>query len=282
MRKNILFLFFILNSLLIHASRVDTIEVYSKSMNKSIKNIVIVPKKNIDNNKSLPVVYLLHGHSDKSDSWFKLVPEIKDYADRYNVIIVCPDGGYDSWYLDSPLNKKIRYETFITKELIKVVDSKYNTIKNRFGRAITGLSMGGHGAFYLSFKHQDIWGAAGSISGGLDITPYYPEGGKSRWNLIAALGDQNEYPDYWEKNSVINMLDLIEEDSLELIFDCGIGDFFYDANYRLHKKLVERNISHDYTERAGFHNWDYFSNSLEYHLLFFQKFFSKSKSQSNS
>lgn len=278
MEKKIIFLFLLLNSFLIHASKVDTLKVYSKSMNKLIKNIVIVPDTKGDEKESLPVVYLLHGHTDKSDTWFKKVPEIKDYADKYNLIIVCPDGGYSSWYLDSPINKKIQYETYISKELIKLVDTKYNTLKKRSGRAITGLSMGGHGAFYLSFKHQNIWGAAGSISGGLDITPYYPEGGESRWNLIEALGNQNEFPENWENNSVINMLDLISEDSLKLIFDCGIDDFFYDANFRLHKKLVERNIPHDYTERPGGHNWDYFPNSLEYHFLFFQKFFNQVKS----
>ena len=79
-----------------------------------------------------------------------------------------------------------------------VPKEKYNTLKKRSGRAITGLSMGGHGAFYLSFRHQDIWGAAGSISGGLDISRFYSEGGESRWNLIEALGDQNEFPEYLE------------------------------------------------------------------------------------
>ena len=278
MEKKIIFLFLLLNSFLIHASKVDTLKVYSKSMNKMIKNIVIVPDTKGDEKEFLPVVYLLHGHTDKSDTWFKIVPEIKDYADKYNLIIVCADGGYSSWYLDSPINKKIQYETYISKELIKVVDTKYNTLKKRSGRAITGLSMGGHGAFYLSFRHQDIWGSAGSISGGLDISRFYPEGGESRWNLIEALGDQKEFPEYWEKNSVINMLDLLKQDSLKLIFDCGIDDFFFDANLELHEKLVERKIPHDFIERPGGHNWNYFSNSLEYHFLFFQKFFNQVKS----
>ena len=117
MEKKIILIFSVLNSFLIHASKVDTLKVYSKSMNKMIKNIVIVPDTKGDEKESLPVVYLLHGHTDKSDTWFKIVPEIKDYADKYNLIIVCPDGGYSSWYLDSPINKKIQYETYISKEL---------------------------------------------------------------------------------------------------------------------------------------------------------------------
>ena len=32
--------------------------------------------------------------------------------------------------------------------------------------------MGGQGALFLAFRHQDIFGAAGSMSGGLDIRPF--------------------------------------------------------------------------------------------------------------
>jgi S-formylglutathione hydrolase FrmB len=197
-------------------------------------------------------------------------PKIKEYADKYNVIIVCPDANYSSWYFDSPIDDSIKYETYISSELVKSVDRNYNTIDNRNGRAITGLSMGGHGAFYLSFKHQDVWGAAGSISGGVDIVPF-----PSSWDISKQLGKYSDFPENWKNNSVINMVDLLQRDSLKLIFDCGIDDFFYDANFRLHNTLKEKNIPHDYTERPGMHNWDYFSNSVEYHILFFKRYFNK-------
>jgi S-formylglutathione hydrolase FrmB len=44
----------------------------------------------------------------------------------------------------------------ISKGLISWIDGKYKTIKDRKARGITGLSMGGHGALYLAFKHQDV------------------------------------------------------------------------------------------------------------------------------
>ena len=141
------------------------------------------------------------------------------------------------------------------------------------GRAITGLSMGGHGAFYLAFKHQDIWGAAGSTSGGLDIRPF-PNG----WDLPLRLGNYANHQENWENNTVINMLYLLEGKNLQLIFDCGVDDFFYNANVRLHKKLLERNIPHDYTERPGSHTYNYWINSIEYQFLFFHKFFELTKS----
>ena len=39
-------------------------------------------------------------------------------------------------------------------------------------RAISGLSMGGHGALWSAIRHKDVFGAAGSMSGGVDIRPF--------------------------------------------------------------------------------------------------------------
>src|SRR5690606_41468252 len=65
----------------------------------------------------------------------------------------------DSWYWDSPIDPNYQYETFVSEELVKWIDKNYNTIASREGRAITGLSMGGHGGLYLGFRNLDVFGA---------------------------------------------------------------------------------------------------------------------------
>lgn len=137
------------------------------------------------------------------------------------MIIVCPDGAYGSWYLDSPIDPDFQYETYIAIELVNWIDKNYPTIPSRTGRAITGLSMGGHGALYLAFRHQDIFGAAGSMSGGVDIRPF-----PNNWDLEKRLGKQSEYPERWEQHTVIELLHLLTPNSLKLIIDCGTEDFF--------------------------------------------------------
>ena len=42
----------------------------------------------------------------------------------------------------------------------------------RQGRAITGLSMGGHGAMWNAIRHKDTFGASGRTRGGMDIRPF--------------------------------------------------------------------------------------------------------------
>lgn len=249
------------------AAVVDTIQVFSPSMQKNIKCVTVTPDA-VKSNKALPVVYLLHGYSGNYGSWVNDFKATTELADRYSIIMVCPDGGFSSWYLDSPVDPKMRYETFVINELIPYIDAKYPTIANRNGRAITGLSMGGHGALYLSIRHQDKFSAAGSMSGGVDIRPF-----PNNWHMSKRLGSYGENPENWEQNTVINQLHRLTPNSLALTIDCGTEDFFIDVNNKLHEELLYRNIAHDYTTRPGAHNRQYWSNSILYHLLFFKEHF---------
>lgn len=251
----------------ISAASIDTVETYSESMNKHIKAVIITPD-GAAGGEALPVLYLLHGYSGNYADWIKKGGPIANYADRYQMIIVCPDGGYGSWYLDSPADETFRYETYISKELVTWVDQQYNTRANRKGRAITGLSMGGHGALYLAFRHQDIFGAAGSMSGGVDIRPF-PE----NWELSKRLGSYAENHETWNRHTVINLLHLLTPGRLALIIDCGTSDFFYQVNLNLHKKLAYYNIPHDFISRPGSHNWEYWTTAIKYQLVFFDAFF---------
>ncbi|MEZ0485278.1 alpha/beta hydrolase [Fibrella aquatica] len=251
------------------AAKIDTVNTDSPSMNKKIKAVVVMPDS-YANATALPVLYLLHGYSGNYSDWAKKSPDLGKLADTYQMMIVCPDGNIGSWYMDSPADPSFKYETYVANELVNWIDSRYKTIKNRTGRAITGLSMGGHGALYLAFKHQDVFGAAGSMSGGVDIRPF-----PNNWDMAKRLGTYREFPDRWEQNTVTNMLYLLTPGSLSLLIDCGTGDFFYGVNTTLHEKLLERNIPHDFITRPGVHNWAYWNNAITYQCLFMRQYFDR-------
>lgn len=272
-KKIALFLVIGLCSTSAWAEKIDTVETYSPSMKKNIKAVVLTPDS-YDGVKEFPVVYLLHGYSGNYADWIKKAPVMQRMADVYQTIIVCPDGAFSSWYWDSPVDPTMRYETYVSNELVSWIDGRYKTIKSREGRGITGLSMGGHGALYLAFKHQDVFGTAGSMSGGVDIRPF-----PNNWDMAKRLGKYAEAPELWEKNTVINLVHLLTPNSLALIIDCGSDDFFYRVNNNLHDKLLERNIPHDYISRPGGHNWPYWNNAIGYQLLFMRNFFDKAKSK---
>lgn len=244
------------------------IQVRSEKMNKDVPVTVITPD-GYKKNKEYPVIYLLHGFSDNNTAWAKK-GAVGSLADLYKIIFVLPDGAFDSWYFDSTFTPEYQYETFVSKELISYIDNNYKTIKDRKARAITGLSMGGHGALYLALRHQDTFGSAGSTSGGVDIRPF-----PNNWNISKRIGTIEEHPENWEKNTVINMTHLLKPDSLNLIIDCGTSDFFYQVNCNLHDKLLKEGIPHEFYTRPGGHSWEYWGNSIKYQVLFFNECFNK-------
>jgi len=255
------------------AAKVDTVATTSSSMNKKINTVVITPD-GYDKNGKYPVVYLLHGFSDNYRKWVNTVPRLKNICDQYKFIIVCPDGGYSSWYMDSPEKPDYKYETYISKELVAFIDSSYATIKDRSGRAITGLSMGGFGALYNAIKHQDVYGAVGSMSGGVDLRPF-----SKSFGINEILGDSAKYPQRWAKNSIVDLLPLLKPSSLAITIDEGTADFFLDVNNALHAQLLQNKIDHDYCIRPGGHTWDFWSNAVNYQMLFFSRYFKRNEDE---
>lgn len=253
------------------AQQVDTVTIHSK-MGHDLKNVVILPQSYAEGNTRYPVVYLLHGCGGNYASWITIKPELPQLASQYNLIIVCPDGMVNSWYWNSPLNKDMQFEDYISDEVIRYTDSHYRTIADRSARAISGLSMGGHGAMWNAIRHRNVFGAAGSISGGLDIRPF-----PTNWKMQNQLGEFASNKKRWDEHTVINLIPSLKDGDLAIIIDCGVDDFFLEVNRRAHQSLLDHNIKHDYIERPGAHNNAYWNNSIDYQLLFFHKFFAQPK-----
>ncbi|MDD4515050.1 alpha/beta hydrolase family protein [Massilibacteroides sp.] len=259
-------IFFIGSFISLHAAKVDTIAVHSPSMNKNVEVVVVAPTSI---KADAPVIYLLHGYSGNARSWIGIKPNLPEIADQAGIVFVCPDAK-NSWYWDSPKDPSYRYETFVAKELVNYIDTHYPVKKDRSARAITGLSMGGHGALWLAFRHTDVFGAAGSTSGGVDIRPF-----PNNWEMNKQLGDESSNREVWEQHSVINQVDRLKNGELAIIVDCGYGDFFYEINQDLHGKLLKYKIDHEFQVRPGVHNADYWRNSIDFQILFFRKYFEK-------
>ncbi|WP_336514161.1 alpha/beta hydrolase family protein [Pollutibacter soli] len=258
------------------AASVDSIDVSSTVMNKTYKAAVVLPESYAKSKAAYPVLYLLHGGGGHFRDWLTSTPDkmlVKNLSDQYNIIIVMPEGETFSWYLDSPVDKGSQFETYLTKEVINKIDNNYRTVRSNKGRVITGLSMGGHGALFLATRHPELFCAAGSMSGALDMntenwkiqSDFSSRVKKGFQQIVGDTLNSALYGSY----SVVNMVDKIKSNGLKLIIDCGVDDFLVEANRELHRRLVYSRTAHDYTERPGGHTWDYWQNSLPYHLVFF-------------
>jgi S-formylglutathione hydrolase FrmB len=267
---SILFLaLFWLSSHVSQAATVDTLSVFSKAMNKETRCVVIVPKGAEANR--LPVLYLLHGLGGNQQSWLQIKPELPRLADEMQMLIVCPNGGFRSWYLDSPIDSSFRYETYMIQELIPYIDSHFRTVTTREGRAIAGLSMGGHGSLYLAIRHLEIFGAACSTSGSVDLLKK-----TFSWKYKEMiLGDTICCKQNWLDHSVIHMADQLKNGQLSVHLDCGTEDDLYMPNRLLHEKWQASGVEHEYLEGPGKHDAAYWNKSIDPILLFVHRFFEK-------
>ena len=255
-------LLLLLTGLKVWSATVTNIVVPSPVMKRDIPVTVILPEAYRSDSARLPVLYLLHGYSDNNQTWSART-SIKDLADQYGIIVICPDGGYSSWYFDSPVDPAWRYETFVARELVAYADGHYRTLPKRESRALAGQSMGGHGAMYLAIRHPDKFSVIVCLSGGVDLRPFPDE-----WDIAKRLGSLKDYPDRWSANSVITLASNLPPGELVISIDCGTDDFFIQVNRNLHQLLLTRQVPHDYTERPGGHNWQYWPDAIKYEMLF--------------
>ena len=270
--RQYLFFFFILGIQFSYAATADTVSIYSNAMKRTYKCVVVKPASYQNKETRFETVYLLHGHSGSFSNWIMRVPQIKKYADEFQLIIVCPEGRYAGWYFDSPVADSMQFETYIAKEVPAFIDANYNTINNRNARAITGLSMGGHGGLYLGFRHADFFAACGSMSGALLIEQITG----ARYGIQKLLGDTGKRQRYYDY-SIMKEMEQYPKDSLAIIMDCGTEDFIVDMSRAVHTKMLALKIPHDYTERPGGHDWNYWRTALQFQLMYFRNYFDRKK-----
>lgn len=247
-------------------SDIFTITHHSKTLNRQ-KNFYAYIPADAKPGERFPVLYVLHGAYGSYTDWVTRT-NIEDLAENYRMILIFPDGGEFGWYVDSPIERASRYESYIVKELVPEIDRIFPTVASRDGRGIMGLSMGGHGAFLLAAKYPEIFGSASSMSGILKLTNH-----PDKWHIAGRLGKLEENRSVWEANSVWEQAERFKDKNVLLLFDCGTSDTVTGAiedNRQLHQRLCELKIPHIWRELPGTHSWDYWQAQLEEHLNFHQ------------
>ncbi len=237
----------------------EMIIVNSEYIPHSDTILVFVPDSYKAENK-YPVVYLLHGWSGNYNQWNE-IKNMQILSDYYNFILVCPNGFYDSWYVNSTTEVNIKWETYFIDILIPHLFSLYTIDSaNIF---ITGLSMGGHGALQIFFKYQNIFAAAGSTSGVLDITKF-----SNRWGIKKYLGiyEDNKYK--WERNSVFQIANEVTKVK-PFIFDCGTEDIVFEVNNSFYELCYTKKFPFTFISQPGKHHRDYWKESILLHFNFF-------------
>ena len=138
---------------------------------------VLLPKGYDANpGKRYPVIYALHGGGSSNDftDFHKGFGIVERTADL-DAIVVMPDGGHGSFYIDARFSSGAvrNWESFQIKQLLPWIDSNLRTIPTRAARAALGISMGGYGALKYGARFPDTWASITAISAPSD-TLFWP------------------------------------------------------------------------------------------------------------
>lgn len=243
-----------------NAVRFEVVQFKSNLVGKILPyGVVLPPRYGLITSRRIryPVLYLLHGWRGDYNSWTKQTALMQHAAD-YQMIIVTPEGG-NGWYTDSATVPSDQYETYLMRELIADVDSRFRTIGDRRGRSIAGVSMGGYGALKFGFKHPEKFSFAASMSGALDATVRTDDA-----SIMQTFG-QPESPAR-QNNDLARLARQFPADRQALLpyfyLDCGTDDPWLISNRDFSSVLLERKIVHEYRQLPGNHLWPYWDRQV--------------------
>ncbi len=94
-----------------------------------------------------------------------------DAQDRYNLTIIEPTFAIDPWYADNPEAPNVRYETFMTTEVVPWAEKNLDTTGHEQNWLI-GFSKSGLGGQDLILKHPGIFALAASWDFPADMSSY--------------------------------------------------------------------------------------------------------------
>ena len=242
MRSSTIMAILMLAPAVLLAARLDVLDVMAPSMGRTLKCSVLLPDAYDKMEGEIPVVYLLHG---SNGTHMTLVSSVTSNAvDRYGLAIVCPWGGH-SWWMDAPKTNSC-FETWLVKDLLPAVETRYHVRKDRAGRGIAGSSMGGFGAHYVGIRHKDLFSAVGSVFGAFDLTR-----SPDSWGRADLFGPSSNGDGGRTERSILNVSKSLDNGELMLVEIVGTSDFTLAENRELHESLTKRGIAHSYVEIRG-------------------------------
>ena len=215
-----------------------------------------------------PVLYLLHGAGGDEEAWITLgrLSQIMDnliaQGKAKPMIVVMPNGNvsqkaapgegprgmYKPQFME-PGTMNGEYEAAFP-DIIKFVEENYRVKKDKEGRAIAGLSMGGFHSLHISRYYPNTFDYVGLFSAAILPNPQVHAEIYENFDETLKKQKENGYKLYW-----IGM---------------GKTDFLYKSCVEYRAKLDEIGLPYTYVESEGGHIW---RNWRDYLTVFIPQLF---------
>ena len=215
----------------------DVYEHASATLGCTMRFAIYLPPQAADG--PVPVLYWLSGLTCNEQN-FITKAGAQRYAAEHGIAIVCPDtsprgddvadaDGYDlgkgaGFYVNAtqaPWAAHYRMHDYVVDELPALVEANFPVTASR---AISGHSMGGHGALVLALRNPGRYRSVSAFSP-IVAPSKVPWGEKA---LTAYLGEDREAWKAWDACELVKQ----SSDKLPLLVDQGGDDEFLDGQLR--------------------------------------------------
>lgn len=212
-------------------------------------------------NRPIPTLYLLHGLSDDETGWMRY-SSIERHCWPYDLAVVMPAVNR-SFYTD--MVHGAAYFTYVSQELPQAMEALFPLSKEREGRFVAGLSMGGYGAFRLGLGLPHRYAAAASLSGALEMQEAYhfAQSPFTLQELRNTFGEERAF--LAGDSNLWNLAERLAEDpekAPKLYMVCGTEDELLPANEHFFRDFGE-SLSIAYHKAPGAHTWDFWDEHIQ-------------------
>ena len=226
-----------------------------------------------DKKTKYPVLYLLHGGGGDEDAWATLgrtcqiLDNLIAKGKAKPMFVVMPNGNpnqYAAQTLGIPVKQDVKqyasgfdnYSSLVS-DILPYIEENYPVIKDRKGRAVAGLSMGGGQSFYIAFRNVDTFANVGIFSSGLIGSSAI--GG-------APFNAEEHFPGMYSTPAKYNRFDVI-------YLSCGEDDNRIDGMKDFCKKLGDSGYKGVvWQQYPGGHEWKVWRRNLsDFVQLIFKK-----------
>lgn len=155
--------------------KVHQLEYYSPVRKQLERVWVYTPAGYETSKKTYPVLYLQHGGGEDETGWINqakthyILDNLIAEGKAKEMIVVMPNGTYNvpgtSFGYNVAGMKPHGQE--MTETIIPFIEKNFRTRKDRAGRALAGLSMGGGQTFFTGLQHTELFSHLGVFSTGV-------------------------------------------------------------------------------------------------------------------
>ncbi len=201
-----------------------------------------------------PVLYLLHGFPGEPEQFLNVgqvatTEATLIAAGRMKPMILVMPTGSRSLLADEEwangVSRDNAWETFVARDLVTAIDTRYRTVPGGNGRGIAGLSEGGYGALNIGLHHPSEFGLLESWSGYMTADDIPVIFGRSPGTLAY------NSPATW----IRAVAPEVRARHTYIWFYCGASDPLAVQNRSFAAELRALGVAHRFFEVPGSHSW---------------------------